>query len=109
MKERLCIAAHILVICLVARMSAVAQQIAPYRLTLKDAIQKALQSNLSVLVAGTRVEEAEGTRLRRLSAALLPRVNVQAYANVQNHDLKAQGLSFTGVPTTVFVSMRSRM
>jgi outer membrane protein TolC len=98
MKQRLCIAAHILVICLVARMSAVAQQIAPYRLTLKDAIQKALQSNLSVLVAGTRVEEAEGTRLRRLSAALLPRVNVQAYANVQNHDLKAQGLSFTGVP-----------
>jgi len=79
-------------------MITVAQQPTPYRLTLQDAIQKALQDNLSVLAAGTRVEEAEGTRMRRLSAALLPRVNAQAYANVQNHDLKAQGLSFTGVP-----------
>jgi outer membrane protein TolC len=75
-----------------------AQQPAPYRLTLQDAIQKALQANLSVLVASTRVEEAEGTRMRRLSAALLPRVNAQVYANYQNHDLQAEGLSFTGLP-----------
>ena len=68
--------------------AASAQQPAPYRLTLQDAIQKALQANLNVLVAGTRVEEAEGTRERRLSAALLPRVNAQAYANVQNRDLQ---------------------
>jgi outer membrane protein TolC len=79
-------------------MAVAAQQPAPYRLTLQDAIQKALQSNLSVLAAGTRVEEAEGTRMRRLSAALLPRVSVQTYANYQNHDLQAQGLSFTGLP-----------
>jgi outer membrane protein TolC len=65
---------------------------------LQDAIQKALQANLSVLAAGTRVEEAEGTRMRRLSAALLPRVNAQTYANYQNHDLQAQGLSFSGLP-----------
>jgi outer membrane protein TolC len=78
-------------------MTAVAQP-APYRLTLQDAIQKALQANLSVLAAGTRVEEAEGTRMRRLSAALLPRVNAQTYANLQNHDLRAEGLSFTGIP-----------
>jgi outer membrane protein TolC len=65
---------------------------------LQDAIQRALKANLSVLEAGTRVDEAEGTRARRLSAALLPRVNAQAYANVQNHDLKAEGLSFTGIP-----------
>ena len=69
--------------------SITAQQPAPYRLTLQDAIQKALQANLSVLVAGTRVDEAEGTRQRRLAAALLPRVNAQAYANYQNHDLQA--------------------
>ena len=75
-----------------------AQQPAPYRLTLHDAIQKALQANLSVLTAGTKVDEAEGTRQRRFSAALLPRVNAQAYANYQNHDLQAQGLSFTGLP-----------
>jgi outer membrane protein TolC len=65
---------------------------------LQDAIQKALQANLSVLAAGTRVEEAEGTRMRRLSAALLPRINAQTYANYQNHDLQAQGLSFSGLP-----------
>ena len=49
-----------------------AQEPTPYRLTLHDAIQKALQANLNVLVADTRVEEAEGTRMRRLSAALFP-------------------------------------
>ncbi|MGD0681038.1 MAG: TolC family protein [Terracidiphilus sp.] len=79
-------------------MTAASQQPAAYRLTLQDAIQKALQANLNVLVAGTRVEEAEGTRMRRVSAALLPRVNAQVYANYQNHDLQAQGLSFTGLP-----------
>jgi outer membrane protein TolC len=85
----------------VASMAAAAQEPAPYRLTLQDAIQKALQANLSVLAAGSRVEEAEGTRMRRLSAALLPRVNAQAYANYQNHDLQAQGLSFPGLPKVV--------
>jgi outer membrane protein TolC len=75
-----------------------AQQLAPYRLTLQDAIQKALEANLNVLTAGTRVEEAEGTRMRRLSAALLPRVNAQTYANYQNHDLQAQGISFAAIP-----------
>jgi outer membrane protein TolC len=75
-----------------------AQQPTPYRLTLQDAIQKALQANLSVLVAGTRVDEAEGTRERRLSAALLPRVSAQTYANAQNRDLQAFGLSIPGIP-----------
>ncbi len=79
----------------------VAQEPAPYRLTLQDAIQKALQANLSVLVADTRVEEAEGTRARRLSAALLPRVRVQSYANLQNRDLRAFGISLPGVPEVV--------
>jgi outer membrane protein TolC len=76
-------------------------QPAPYRLTLQDAIQKALQSNLGVLLAGTKVDEAEGTRLRRLSAALLPRINAQAYANVQNRDLRAFGISLPGMPEVV--------
>lgn len=78
-----------------------AQQAAPYRLTLADAIQRAIQSNLSVLVAGTRVEEAEGTRMRRLSAALLPRVDAQTYANYQNRNLRAFGISLPGVPAVV--------
>ena len=74
------------------------EQPAPYRLTLQDAIQKALQANLNVLVAGTRVDEAEGARERSLSAALLPRVNAQTYANVQNRNLRAFGISVPGIP-----------
>lgn len=80
---------------------AMPQQQAPVRLTLQDAIQRGLQANLGVLLAGTRIEEAEGTRLRRLSAALLPRVNAQAYANVQNRDLQAFGISAPGFPAVV--------
>jgi outer membrane protein TolC len=98
MKSKLHIAALHCLAGMLTSVAATAQQPAPYRLTLQDAIQKALQSNLSVLVAGTRVEEADGTRMRRLSAALLPHVSAQTYANYQNHDLQAQGLSFTGVP-----------
>ena len=81
--------------------SIAAQQQAPYRLTLRDAIQKALQANLTVLVAGTKVDEAEATRQRRLAAALLPRVNAQAYANVQNRNLRAFGISSPGIPDVV--------
>ena len=78
-----------------------AQQPPPLRLTLQDAIQKALQSNLSVLVSTTRIDEAEATRARRQSAALLPRINAQSYANAQNRNLRAFGLSFPGVPSIV--------
>ncbi len=78
-----------------------AAQTTPYRLTLRDAIQKGLQANLSVLVANTRVEESEGTRTRRLSAALLPRVRSQSYANFQNRNLNAFGITVPGLPAVV--------
>ena len=78
-----------------------AQEPTPYRLTLRDAIQKALQANLNVLVADTKVEEAEGTRMRRLSAALLPRVRVQSYANYQNRSLSAFGITAPGFPAVI--------
>lgn len=78
-----------------------AQAAHPLRLTLQDAIERGLQANLSVLVAETRVEETEGTRTRRLSAALLPRVRGQSYANVQSRNLRAFGISFPGVPEVV--------
>jgi len=78
-----------------------AQQATSYRLTLRDAIEKGLQANLSVLVANTRIEEAEGTRTRRLSAALLPRVRSQSYANFQNRNLRAFGISAPGFPAVV--------
>jgi outer membrane protein TolC len=75
-----------------------AQQPIPYRLTLQDAIQKALQANLNVLVADTRVDESQGARERSLSAALLPHINAQVYANYQNRDLRAFGISVPGLP-----------
>ena len=78
--------------------SGTAQPVAPYRLTLQDAIQKALQANLGVLVAGTNVEQAEAARMRSFSAAMLPRISAQTYANVQNRDLQAFGLSLPGIP-----------
>jgi outer membrane protein TolC len=79
---------------------AAAQTPTPYRLTLRDAIAKGLQTNLSVLVTDTRVQEAEGTRMRRL-ASLLPRVGTESYANLQNRNLRAFGISFPGVPGVV--------
>lgn len=78
-----------------------AQQTAPYRLTLREAIEKGLQANLSVLVAETRIEEAEGTSIRRHSAALLPRVRSQSYANYQNRNLAAFGITGPGIPAIV--------
>jgi outer membrane protein TolC len=80
------------------------QQQTPLRLTMRDAIDRALRFNLSVRVAGTRVEEAAGARERRL-AALLPHVSAGALASLQNRNLKAFGFSFSlpgvQIPTVV--------
>ncbi|HUB52161.1 MAG TPA: TolC family protein [Terracidiphilus sp.] len=73
-----------------------AQQ-APVALTLEDAIHRALVANLSVLEAGTRVEEDRGTETRA-QAELLPHVSAQTYANYQNRDLRAFGISVPGLP-----------
>ncbi|MDR3726047.1 MAG: TolC family protein [Terracidiphilus sp.] len=101
MKSNFRIVVCLLLGSLIAGAPASAQQPASYRLTLQDAIQKALQANLNVLAAGTRVDEAEGARMRRMSAALLPRVNAQTYANFQNRDLHAFGISSPGLPEVV--------
>jgi len=77
-----------------------AQAQSPYRLTLREAIVKGLQSNLSVLVADTRVQETEGTSTRR-NSLLLPRIRMQNYANFQNRNLRAFGLSFPGIPEVI--------
>jgi outer membrane protein len=79
--------------------AAQAQQ--PYRLTLQDAIERALSANVNGLLARERIAAAEGTRLRRYSAAMLPRVSAETYANVQNRDLAAFGISFPGLPQVV--------
>lgn len=80
---------------------AAAQSPAPLRLTLDDAIAQGLKANLNVLLAGAQVDEAAGTRERRLAAALLPRVSAETYANVQNRNLRAFGISLPGMPQVV--------
>ena len=71
------------------------------RLTLAEAIEQGELANLSALEAEARVEEAQGTVQRRVAAALLPRVSAEAYANLQNRNLKAQGLSLSVLPDVV--------
>ena len=70
----------------------------PKRLTLKDAIDLALKQNVNVQVSATQVDEAEGTRTRRL-AALLPHASADALANLLKNNLSIEGLSFPGIPT----------
>lgn len=93
-------AVAIIAVVSVIPLSAGAQQ-APYRLTLFDAIEKALAANVNSRVARERAVQAQGTVLRRRAAALLPRVNGTSYANVQNRNLRAFGLSIPGIPGTV--------
>jgi outer membrane protein TolC len=73
----------------------------PVRLTLHDAIEKALEANLSGQLASARIDEAEGTRLRRYAATMLPRITAQSYVNVQNRNLSAFGISSPAIPKMV--------
>lgn len=73
---------------------------APHRLTLEEAIERGLRHNLRVLVAGTHVEEAEGTRQRRFSA-LLPHARGEALVNMQTRNLRAFGIDIPGAPDII--------
>jgi len=68
---------------------------------LRQAIEEGLKANLSLLVARSRVDEAEGTRVRRQSAAFLPRFRAQALVNYQTLNFRASGLTFPGIPEVV--------
>lgn len=70
---------------------------ATLRLTLDDAIHRGLQSNLGVMVAESRRQEAAATTERRQSL-LLPRVRIETPVAVQSRSLKAQGISVSGLP-----------
>ena len=80
--------------------SAFCEQGAPYRLTLGEAIRKGVEANVSVLVAGTRVMEADGSRERRRSA-YLPHVRIETPFAYQTVNIKAQGIDFPGAPSVV--------
>jgi outer membrane protein TolC len=76
---------------------------APYRLTLREAVQVAVEHNVNVLVANTQVEEGEGTSRRLKSLALFPHVQAQIYSNVQKlsiDEFGLTGLATVALPTT---------
>jgi outer membrane protein TolC len=72
----------------------------PYRLTLQEAIQKGLEANVNVLVAGTSIAEAEGTRERRLSS-YLPHAHIETPVAYQTVNLAAEGITFSNITAVV--------
>jgi outer membrane protein TolC len=62
-------------------------------LTLRDAIDRGLRTNLGLLLSGQVSEAARGGRLRSLSA-LLPQVTGQVSENVEQIDLPSHGIDF---------------
>jgi outer membrane protein TolC len=69
----------------------------PVNLTLDDAIQRGLKTNLGVILSGTQTAAARGERLSQLQA-LLPSVDFNARETVLQEDLPAQGMRIKGFP-----------
>ena len=65
----------------------------PVSLTLRDAIDRGLRTNLGLLLSGQVSEIARGERLRTLSA-LLPQVTGAVSENVEQVDLPSRGIDF---------------
>ena len=72
----------------------------PVRLTLDDAIQRGLKTNLGVILSGTQTAAARGERLSQLQA-LLPSVDASAKETVMQMDLPAEGLRIPGFPKII--------
>jgi outer membrane protein TolC len=76
----------------------------PLALTLRDAMDRGLRTNLGLLVSGSASETARGERLRSLSA-LLPQVNGTVSETIEQLNLKTVGLNFQApgfsIPTVV--------
>jgi outer membrane protein TolC len=65
----------------------------PISLTLADAIDRGLRTNLGLLLSGQVSESARGGRLKALSA-LLPQVTGELSETVEKTDLKSRGIDF---------------
>jgi outer membrane protein TolC len=98
MKRNLRIVVMLSLTCLISAATSAGQQPSPYRISLREAVQRALEHNVNVLTAWTHVDEAQGISTRYHSA-LLPHVLSESYAKVQNLSLNAFGL--TGISTIV--------
>jgi outer membrane protein TolC len=84
----------------------------PIDLSLDDAIQRGLRNNLGVILNSTQVSGARGQRLSQLQS-LLPSVDFNAQASVEQVSLPAEGLRIPGFPTIIgpfgFVDLRAKL
>jgi outer membrane protein TolC len=72
----------------------------PIGLSLDDAIQRGLKTNLGIILSGTQTAQARGQRLSQLQS-LLPSVDFKASENLTQIDLAAEGLRIPDFPTVI--------
>jgi outer membrane protein TolC len=72
----------------------------PVGLSLDEAIQRGLKTNLGIILSSTQTAAARGARLSQLQA-LLPTVDASAKETVMQEDLPAQGLRIPGFATII--------
>jgi len=72
----------------------------PIDLSLDDAIQRGLKTNLGILLSGTQTMSARGQRLSQLQS-LLPSVDASLKEADMQVDLPAEGLRIPGFPTII--------
>jgi len=81
-------------------------------LTLDDAIQRGLRTNLGIILSGTQTASAKGQRLSQLQN-LLPAVDASFKESYQQVDLAAEGIRFPGFPTIIgpygYVDLRASL
>jgi outer membrane protein TolC len=70
------------------------------QLTLDDAVQRGLKTNLGLLLSNTQIANSRGQRLQDLQA-LLPSIDGNIKEAFVQSDLAAQGLKIPGFPTII--------
>lgn len=72
----------------------------PLNLSLDEAMQRGLRSNLGLILSDTQTAGARAQRMSQLQA-LLPSVDFKAQESEMQVDLAAEGLRFSGFPTII--------
>src|SRR5690348_6251540 len=73
---------------------------APISLSIQEALQRGLKYNLGLTESNLNTQASRAGRLKALSH-LLPNINASFTQSVEQIDLRAMGINFPGVPTTV--------
>jgi outer membrane protein TolC len=72
----------------------------PIALSLDDAIQRGLKTNLGIILSGAQTAAARGERLSQLQS-LLPSADLSGRETIMQADLPAEGLRIPGFPTII--------